>query len=179
VYQVDLHDASGLGYPLAVLGRTYAAQNCSAARTLEAVGERWSLLIIRDALFRGITRFTDFQRSLGVAPNILTTRLDRFVGAGLMELRRHAGHPGLHEYVLTAKGRDLQPVIVALTAWGDAWAAPQGPPVLFEHEGCGGPVQQQVHCLRCGGVPIRGEVKARPGPGRQPATPVPGWRPPP
>src|SRR5450755_1606952 len=107
-----------------MLGRTYEGQNCSAARALEVAGERWSLLVIRDALFRGITRFSDFQRSLGVAPNILATRLDSFVGAGLMELRQYSERPPQHEYLLTGKGRDLGPVIIALTAWGDRWAAP-------------------------------------------------------
>ena len=100
-----------------MLGRTYDTQNCSAARALELVGERWSLLIIRDALFAGHARFGDFQRSLGVASNILTARLDSFVAAGLMERRRYSEHPEHYEYLLTGKGRDLAPVIVALTAW--------------------------------------------------------------
>jgi len=107
-----------------MLGRSYQGQNCSAARALEVIGERWSLLIIRDALFRGMSRFTDFQRSLRLAPNILTTRLDSFVRDGLMEQRPQAARPGQPEYVLTEKGRDLAQVIIALTAWGDQWAAP-------------------------------------------------------
>src|SRR5437764_13803820 len=113
-----------------MLGHTYEAQNCSAARALEAVGERWSLLIIRDALFRGITRFTDFQRSLGVAPNILANRLDGFVAAGLMTQHQYGPSTQQREYLPTDKGRDLQPVIIALTAWGDRWSAPQGPPIV-------------------------------------------------
>src|SRR4051794_25667494 len=99
-----------------MLGRLYEGQICSAARTLEIVGERWSLLIIRNAMFAGATRFTDFQRSLGIAPNILTKRLADFVEAGIFELR--PGDAGHAEYQLTGKGLDLQPVIVALTAWG-------------------------------------------------------------
>src|SRR3954447_17797158 len=98
-----------------MLGKTYSDQNCSAARALELVGERWSLLIIRDALFRGVTRFADFQRNLGVASNILASRLNDFVAADLMERRVTSTH---HDYLLTDKGRDLQPVIVALTHWG-------------------------------------------------------------
>src|SRR5712691_11016406 len=94
-----------------MLKRTYDGQNCSAARALELVGERWSLLIMRDALFAGHTRFGDFQRSLGVAPNILTARLGGFVAAGLMERRRYSEHPEHYEYLLTGKGRDLAPVI--------------------------------------------------------------------
>jgi DNA-binding HxlR family transcriptional regulator len=139
---------------VSVLGHMYEGQNCSAARALELVGERWSLLIIRDALFREMTRFSDFQRSLGVAPNILAARLDRFVEAGLMER-----HPG-SAYRLTAKGRDLQPVLLALTAWGDTWAAPDGPPIRYAHHTCGGQVHLRTHCTKCGQVPDRSEVIA-------------------
>src|SRR5436190_16497735 len=99
-----------------MLGRTYDRENCSMARALEFVGERWSLLIIRNAMFAGQTRFTEFQRSLGVAPNILANRLERLVDTGLMQLRQHNGDK---EYVLTTKGLDLQPVIIAFTTWGD------------------------------------------------------------
>ena len=143
-----------------MLGRLYEGQFCSAAHALELVGERWSLLIIRDAMFGGITRFTDFQRSLGVAPNILAKRLGEFVEAGIFELR--PGHVGSHaEYVLTGKGLDLQPIIVALTEWGDCWAAPDGRPVTYEHEGCGGRVALKMECRRCGQTPPATGVKAR------------------
>lgn len=152
-----------------MLGRSYEGQNCSAARALEVAGERWSLLIIRDALFRGITRFTDFQRSLSLAPNILATRLDGFVREGLMQQRPQPGRPGQPEYVLTDKGRDLAPAIIALTAWGDKWAAPQGPPVLFQHQACGGEISQQTACRGCGEIVPAGTVAARPGPGAQAA----------
>ena len=145
-----------------MLGRTYERENCSAARALELVGERWSLLIIRNAVFAGTTRFSDFERRLGVAPNILARRLDGFVADGLME--RRAGR----EYVLTAKGRELGAVIVALTEWGDRWVAPQGPPILFEHEGCGGPVHVHVRCDDCGGEPDPADVVAVAGPGADP-----------
>src|SRR5690242_7037611 len=100
-----------------MLGRRYEGQICSAAWTLEIVGERWSLLILRNAMFTGMTRFSQFQHSLGVAPNILAKRLTEFVEAGLFELR--PGEGGRHaEYLLTAKGLDLKPVIVALSEWG-------------------------------------------------------------
>ncbi|GAA0584088.1 helix-turn-helix domain-containing protein [Paractinoplanes ferrugineus] len=130
-----------------MLGKLYETQVCSAARTLEIVGERWSLLIVRNAMFAGMTRFTEFQRSLGIAPNILTKRLTEFVEAGLFEQR-----PG-PVYALTAKGRELQPIILALTAWGDRWAAPDGPPVTYEHAGCGGEVVVEAACERCGERP--------------------------
>ncbi len=148
-----------------MLGRTYDTQNCSAARALELVGERWSLLIIRNALFAGHTRFGDFQRSLGVASNILTARLDGFVSAGLMQRQRYSEHPEHFDYLLTEKGRELSPVILALTDWGDRWMAPDGPPVLYSHAVCGGDINQHTVCSSCGQVADPGEVRAGPGPG--------------
>ncbi|HEY0447719.1 helix-turn-helix domain-containing protein [Actinophytocola sp.] len=143
-----------------MLGRLYPDEFCSSARALEIVGERWSLLIVRNAMFGGITRFTEFQRSLGIAPNILTKRLGEFVEAGIFELRSGDGR-GHAEYVLTRKGRDLQPIIIALTEWGDRWAAPDGRPVTYEHEGCGGRVKVTMECARCGDNPPDTSVKVR------------------
>ncbi len=147
-----------------MLGKTYDSEVCSAARALELVGERWSLLIIRNALFAGATRFNDF-RSLGIATNILTNRLDGFVAAGIMQRRNYSGNPEHYEYLLTDKGRELAAVIVALTEWGDRWAAPDGPPVLYTHSVCGAPISQQTTCANCGQVHDPKEVHARPGPG--------------
>lgn len=145
-----------------MLGRTYESQDCSAARALEIIGERWSLMIIRHALFRGVTRFGDFQRSLGIARNVLAARLDRFVDDGLMSRQPEATGSAYQEYVLTEKGRQLQSVIIALTHWGDRWAAPDGPPVVLRHADCGGEVHQQTVCDDCGQpVPIEA-VKAHP-----------------
>jgi DNA-binding HxlR family transcriptional regulator len=135
-----------------MLGRLYENQECSAARALELVGERWSLLILRDALFRGYVRFSDFQRSLGLAPNILAKRLESLVEAGIMELRSS-------EYVLTQKGLDFKPVVIALTAWGDKWVEPG--PAVFEHSGCGGVVEQRLECAVCGPVSKVSHVGAR------------------
>jgi DNA-binding HxlR family transcriptional regulator len=151
-----------------VLGHNYEGQNCSAARALESVGERWSLLILRDAVFAGITRFADFHRSLGIARNVLSARLEHFVAEGLME-RRPAGESKYQEYVLTEKGRDLRPIIIALINWGDRWAAPNGPPVIFEHSDCGGELDQRLVCARCGDVVASEELQSRPGPGARTA----------
>src|SRR3954462_6193414 len=107
-----------------MLGKTYENQVCSIARALEVVGERWSLLIIRNALFAGSTRYSDFQRSLGIATNVLKSRLDGFVDAGIMRRQQYSDQPELYEYLLTEKGRDLAPALIALTQWGDRWAAP-------------------------------------------------------
>lgn len=105
-----------------MLGKLYDNQDCSAARTLELVGERWSLLILRDALFRGYTRFSEFERSLGVAPNILAKRLEAFVAANILQLRAEPPEP--KEYLLTARGHSFRPVLMALTEWGDRWVGP-------------------------------------------------------
>ena len=130
-----------------MLGRTYDKEACSAARALEIAGERWSLLILRNALFAGMTRFTDFQQSLEIAPNILTKRLESFVKEGLMTTSK--GESEHLEYVLTSKGLDFKPVIIALTEWGDKWAAPDGPPIVYQHEGCGGRIEQHLLCKAC------------------------------
>lgn len=147
-----------------MLGRTYDRQVCSIARTLEVVGERWSLLIVRDALFAHVTRFNDFQHNLGVATNVLTTRLESLVAAGVMERGKGGGRAGQGEYLLTNKGRDLAPALIALTAWGDRWASPEGPPILYHHAGCGGRIRQRLECAKCGDIP-GSEVVVRPGPG--------------
>lgn len=148
-----------------MLGKTYDRENCSAARALEVVGERWSLLIIRDALFRGRTRFVDFQRSLGLATNVLAARLDGFVAAGLMERVTYSHHEDHYEYVLTEKGQDLAPVVIALTEWGDRYAAPDGPPIEYRHQDCGGLVDSTLTCVRCKQpVPVDA-IEAKPGPG--------------
>jgi DNA-binding HxlR family transcriptional regulator len=148
-----------------MLGKTYDSEVCSAARTLELVGERWSLLIVRNALFAGATRYNDFHKKLGIATNILKTRLDGLVDAGIMERRSYSQNPELYEYLLTDKGRELVPVVLALTEWGDRWAAPDGPPVLYTHSVCGDGIFQQTICATCGQVHDPAEVQARPGPG--------------
>ncbi len=103
---------------------------CPIARSLERVGEWWSMLIMRDAL-HGMTRFDEFQNNLGIAPNMLTRRLNSLVEAGLLERRRYSEHPPRHEYVPTARGRDLRPVVIALLAWGNRHFAPEGPSVVL------------------------------------------------
>jgi DNA-binding HxlR family transcriptional regulator len=148
-----------------VLGKAYDDEVCSIARALEVVGERWSLLIIRNALFAGSTRYSDFQRSLGIASNILKGRLDGFVDAGIMRRHRYSEQPELFEYLLTEKGRDFAPALIALTEWGDRWSAPDGRPILYSHSACGSDVTHEVLCATCGRVDDPAEVQARPGPG--------------
>jgi DNA-binding HxlR family transcriptional regulator len=132
-----------------MLGRTYDGQDCSAARALEIVGERWSLLIIRDALFAGRTRFSEFERSLGIAPNVLAARLAWFVEAGLMTMEPVSEDSELSEYRLTEKGTELASVVIALTEWGERWVEPIGP-IVYKHRECGGLVSQVITCASCG-----------------------------
>ncbi|MDR3500893.1 MAG: helix-turn-helix domain-containing protein [Parvibaculum sp.] len=141
-----------------MLGRNYPGQICSAASALELVGERWSLLILRDAFFRGHTRFSDFERSLGIAPNILTKRLETFLANGLMEVRTEPGAP--REYLLTEKGRALKAVIISLNDWGDRWLRPG--PIDYIHRNCGGLTRQVVICECCATEVPLDEVGVRP-----------------
>jgi DNA-binding HxlR family transcriptional regulator len=142
-----------------MLGNTYDTQACSIARSLELVGERWSLLIIRDALFASVTRFGDFQHNLGIASNVLTSRLESFVASGIME------RDGSADYSLTPQGRSLAVALIALTEWGDAWASPIEPPILYRHTDCeGGAVHAVAVCETCGIVPPE-EIAIRIGPG--------------
>ncbi|GGT18976.1 winged helix-turn-helix transcriptional regulator [Nonomuraea spiralis] len=147
-----------------MLGKTYDTQVCSAARALEVIGERWSLLIVRDVLFAGATRFADFQR-LGIATNILAKRLDSLVEAGILERRPGKEQPDRSRYAVTRKGLDLAPVIIALTQWGDQWAAPDGPPILYRHTGCGDAITEQTACATCGEVTDLAQIHVAHGPG--------------
>jgi DNA-binding HxlR family transcriptional regulator len=132
-----------------VLPRDYTGQNCSVARSLEILGERWTLLVLRDA-FQGVTRFELFQRRLKVAPNILTKRLSTLTEAGVLERRRYQERPERFEYVLSEAGKELLPVLVELMRWGDAHLAPDGPPSVLRHAGCGGELGRGAICQACG-----------------------------
>ena len=139
--------------------------NCSIARTLELIGERWTLLVIRDVLM-GNRRFEGIQRSLGVARNVLSNRLQRLVDEGILERRTYQERPARYEYFLTEKGLDLWPVLVALIGWGDKYlAGPEGPPVLILHKECGGRVNDRRICERCGAQLEVRDAYAVPGPG--------------
>jgi DNA-binding HxlR family transcriptional regulator len=112
-----------------MLKRDYEGQNCSIARALEVVGERWTLLIVRDAIL-GVRRFEEFQESLGIARNVLTERLNRLVEEGILERVRYSERPERFEYRLTNKGRDLNISLVGLRQWGDKHVSEKAPHIL-------------------------------------------------
>ena len=145
-----------------MLGNDYDCQNCSVARSLEQVGERWSLLIIRD-LLSGDRKFSELERSLGIAKNILAARLRKMADAGILEKAGSEGSASL-TYRLTSKGRDLFPVIAALMLWGDAYLAPEGAPVTLRHS-CGADYSPAPTCVACGEVVNALSVYGIPGPG--------------
>jgi DNA-binding HxlR family transcriptional regulator len=147
-----------------VLPRGYDNQHCSIARTLEAVGDRWTMLVIREAFLR-TRRFEDFQSHLGIARNVLSDRLGRLVDDGILERRRYQDAPPRDEYRLTDKGLDLWPILMTLMAWGDRHAAEDGPPRVIVHRGCGGTLDAHLRCDRCGQDLGPRDVEAQPGPG--------------
>jgi DNA-binding HxlR family transcriptional regulator len=146
----------------AVLKRDYEGQNCSIARALEVVGERWTLLIIRDALL-GLRRFEQFQESLGIARNVLTDRLNRLVEEGILERVRYSERPERYEYRLTRRGRELNIALAGLRQWGDKYASKR-PPRLLRRKADRKPV---VAALVPKGTTILRpeEVETVPGPG--------------
>lgn len=137
--------------------------DCSVARTLEVVGEWWTMLVVREA-FAGVRRFDDFQARLGIARNVLATRLQSLVDHGILERRLYQERPERYEYRLTEKGMDLYPVLISLMQWGDRWqAGPEGPPVTLMHE-CGQSPDAALVCTHCGKALNPREVRAEGGP---------------
>jgi DNA-binding HxlR family transcriptional regulator len=149
--------------------KSFGDMPCPIARSLERVGEWWSMLVLRDAL-HGYTRFDEFQRSLGIAPNMLARRLNALVEAGLLERRRYSEHPPRDEYVPTARGRDFRPVLFALMAWGNRHFAPEGASVQLIDTKTGAAVEP-ILVDQANGRPIRGpDYALAPGPAAPPRT---------
>jgi DNA-binding HxlR family transcriptional regulator len=132
-----------------MLQRDYPTQYCPVAGSLEVVGERWTLLIVRD-VFLGIRRFEDLQRDLGVARNVLQARLERLVENGILIKRPYQERPLRCEYRLTEKGADLWPVLVALLKWGDRYTIEGERPMILQHRACGGELDDRRRCTACG-----------------------------
>jgi DNA-binding HxlR family transcriptional regulator len=145
-----------------VLKRSYEGQNCSIARTLEIVGERWTLLIIRD-VFLGLRRFDQLQESLGVARNVLADRLNRLVAEGILDRVQYVERPPRFEYRLTKKGRELNVALTALRQWGDAHLS-EKPPRLLRRKADRKPVVAAL-VPRSADVLRPDEVELVPGPG--------------
>jgi DNA-binding HxlR family transcriptional regulator len=147
-----------------MLGRNYEGQNCSVAKALELVGERWTVLILREAFF-GRRRFDEMADNLGIARNVLTARLQRLVDEGVLEKVAYQERPARYEYRLTDKGLDLWPVLVTLMQFGDRYYAPDGPPIVLIHRDCGGTVDAHRICSECGERLGARDVRATTGPG--------------
>ena len=141
------------------LPRTYAGENCAVARSLEVIGERWTLLIIRDA-FYGVCRFSDFRDHLGIPRAVLTERLNLLVEHGI--LARTTASSGRDEYALTEKGQRLWPTIWSLISWGNEYYVPDGLRRPFTHEGCGGEVGADGICQACQAAPEPRELVVGP-----------------
>ena len=142
---------------------SFGRMQCPIARSLERVGEWWSILILRDA-FHGLTRFDQFQKSLDIAPNILTRRLNALVKSGLLARRRYSARPPRYEYVLTERGRDFRPVLLAMLAWGNKHFAPEGASVVVVDTKTGKPVDAILVDRASGAEIAAPRFRTAPGP---------------
>lgn len=139
--------------------RPFEDQNCSIASALAVIGERWTLLVLREVLL-GRRHFQEIRRNTGIAPNILSDRLQTLVEHGVVE------HTESGEYRPTVKGRDAAPVLIALMQWGDAHGDhPDGPPRVHVHRTCGHDAHPELHCAHCGERIAGRDLQVRPGPG--------------
>jgi DNA-binding HxlR family transcriptional regulator len=136
--------------------------DCSIAGTLEIIGDRWSILILRDA-FRGVRRFEEIQQDLGIARNVLTDRLNKLVEHDVLEKRKYQDRPARYEYRLTPKGVDLSPALVALMRWGDKHIANSEAPTVLVHESCGKPLDQTFICWDCDTTVEPSAIRSKPG----------------
>jgi DNA-binding HxlR family transcriptional regulator len=146
-----------------VLRRDYPGLDCSVAKALEVIGERWSLLIVR-AVMHGNRRFGEMQGSLGIARNVLSARLERLIEEDILERRAYQESPPRYEYFLTQKGLDLWPALIALLHWGDRYSpGPDGPRRLIVHKECGGAVSERGICESCGQTLHARDARELPG----------------
>jgi DNA-binding HxlR family transcriptional regulator len=148
---------------IAVLPNTYEGQNCAIAAALEVVGERWTMLVVRDALL-GVRRFEDFQARLGISRAVLAGRLEQLVEHGVLERRLYQQRPDRSEYVLTDRGLTLWPVIAGLARLGGELVA-DGPPRVFRHHSCASSIEIGVRCPDCGETLAPADVVTSPGRG--------------
>src|SRR3954454_11221708 len=137
---------------------------CSVARSWQVLGERWTMLVLREC-FNRTRRFEDFQSHLGIARNVLTDRLGRLVDEEILERRQYQERPPRYEYRLTERGLDLYPILVSIMRWGDKWQSDNKPPVRLVHTLCEHDAEAQLVCSHCGEQLRPREVRAEPGPG--------------
>ena len=150
----------------------YTNETCSIARTLDVIGERWTILVLREAFMR-VRRFEEFQRNIGLARNILSARLRKLVEAGVLARRQYSEKPPRFEYRLTERGLDLYPALVALMEWGYRHVPnPAGPPVTLRHMGCGRDSTPHMVCPECDEPIGPRDMQPRPGRGALPADPT-------
>ncbi|MFI9589833.1 winged helix-turn-helix transcriptional regulator [Nonomuraea sp. NPDC052265] len=146
------------------LGKNYEGQDCSLARALEVIGERWTLLVVRDAMY-GVRRYGDFLAHLDIPRAVLSQRLGALVEAGVLARSRYQDNPPRDEYVLTPMGRELWVPMLALSQWGERNLGGAGPRRLFHHATCGARLDPVSRCPSCGTVVGLEEIEVRPGPG--------------
>jgi DNA-binding HxlR family transcriptional regulator len=145
-----------------------AAAPSSIQRALDIVGDRWTILIVRD-VFRGLHRYDDLRRDLAISRPVLADRLQRLVDAGVLARRRYQDRPPRHEYRLTPMGIELSPILVALMRWGDTWlAGDEGPTTVLVHGECGHPLDQALVCWTCNTTISPLAIRSRPGPAEEP-----------
>jgi DNA-binding HxlR family transcriptional regulator len=144
--------------------RDFPRDACPVGAALDHLGDRWTLLVLREAFF-GVRRFEELRRNTGAARNILADRLARLVDAGILERRLYSERPPRHEYRLTEKGVDLWPVMISLARWGQRWTGLDlGAPTALEHKACGAVIEPQLCCPECGEQLDARAVRVVPGP---------------
>ncbi len=149
-----------------------ADERCSIARTVSIIGDRWTLLILRDCFLR-VRRFDEFEARLGITRHVLADRLKKLVSAGVLRRMPYRERPVRHEYRLTQKGLDLYPILMTIVHWGDThMAGPEGRPMLHRHLTCGALFDPQLSCSACGAPVDPREVQVEPGPGAETAKPA-------
>src|SRR6188768_1972629 len=162
--KTNLHYDSGWLNQGLMQRKSFADMECNIARSVEEVGDGWSLMILRNALL-GAKRFQDFEAQLAVPPNTLARRLSQLTARGFFIRREYAAHPPREEYELTAKGLDFLPVLLSLAAWGGRWLSPGGEPLELVHPETGALIRPTVIDARTGNELVPGQVAVRAGPG--------------
>lgn len=143
--------------------QSFGEFHCSISRTVDVIGDAWTPLIIRD-VFLGVDTFSDLAKDLELSRALLSARLNQLVAAGVLDIESYSDRPPRHRYRLTRSGLDLVPVLIAMMQWGDKWRAPDGVPLVLDHD-CGHELGARFQCTSCGEEVTADRISARPGPG--------------